>query len=353
MVKHIAIAEKLREGIRRRTLKGKLPPQTVMAEQYDVSPTTMGKALTALAEEGLIRRKPGLGTFVSEEAARRTTLAVMMGDLQGHLHARILAAVQEEAAADEAEILVRGTRNSRHDEEELIRRYIEDRRVGGLIVWSISETLVGHLATLRGSQMPFVLVVNPGLQSDQEFSYVINDDFHGAVLAVEHLAGLGHRQIAWVAPEAAPLATTHGSARLKGCEHAMRARGLGVPGRVTLGHSNGGLSSDETAPLKQFTGLVCYNDDAAWAAMQALRAEGLSVPGDVSVVGYDDVDVARTLGITTVHQPIEEMGAEAVRILLGQIEDPDAGPVHRCLKPELVVRETTGAVRAERVGGRL
>jgi DNA-binding LacI/PurR family transcriptional regulator len=344
MVKHTAIAEELRDKIRRRELDGRLPPQTEMARDFDVNPTTMGKALRTLADEGLLRRKPGLGTFVAESAVRHVTLAVMMGELKGPLHARILSAIQGEAAADDAEILIRATRLSEDDELVHLRRYINGKHVEGLILWSVTDALVEHLKLLRGVAMPFVAVVSPGVQSDREFSYVTNDDFHGGALAVAHLAGLGHRRIAWVEPPAESGRTVHTLPRWEGCRHAMRARGLPLVGRVVARGQvgTGPLPAETVAELRQFTGLVCYNDDLAWAAIQGLRAAGARVPEDVSVVGYDDVAVAQSLGITTVHQPIEEIGVEAVRILLERIEDPDLPPVHRCLKPELIIRKTTG-----------
>ena len=95
---------------------------------------------------------------------------------------------------------------------------------------------------------------------------------------------------------------------------------------------------------KRFTALLAFNDHSAVGAMHALRDAGLSVPADVSVVGFDDIDLASVTypPLTSIHQPLRELGERAARIVLTQIEQPGSAVVNEKIKPELVLRASTG-----------
>jgi LacI family transcriptional regulator len=102
-----------------------------------------------------------------------------------------------------------------------------------------------------------------------------------------------------------------------------------------------------------FTAIVCYNDESAIGAIRALMDHGLRVPKDVSVVGFDDIQSAafNNPSLTTIRQPLNEMGIVAARILLQRIRGEESGPDTVPVQPELVIRESTcppGARRAPR-----
>jgi LacI family transcriptional regulator len=101
---------------------------------------------------------------------------------------------------------------------------------------------------------------------------------------------------------------------------------------------------------RNFTAIFCFNDIAAIGAIRALKDAGLSVPGDVSVVGFDDIQSAAysTPSLTTVRQPLTEMGQRGAQVLLERIGNHDAEhPSEIVMAPELVVRESTGPAPAE------
>jgi DNA-binding LacI/PurR family transcriptional regulator len=175
---------------------------------------------------------------------------------------------------------------------------------------------------------------------------VAGDDELGARLATEHLIGLGHRQIGHLTGRSGP-----GLHRRRGYEAAMAAAGL-TP-RVT-GEDGGTAETDGYAAARTLldadptlTAIVAGNDVMAVGALAALRERGLSVPGDVSVVGHDDSPLAayRYLQLTSVDGHSREVGAAAARTLLSRLDHPDAPPHRELLTPELVVRGSTARPR--------
>src|SRR5918994_1955608 len=166
----------------------------------------------------------------------------------------------------------------------------------------------------------------------------------GARLVVDHLVSLGHRRIAHVdggrgaggADRREGFLTRQGGPRL--------TAGAGVvPGAFT--EEGGAAGIDQLLEQsKRPTAVFVANDLAAVGALRVLRDRGLEVPGDVSVVGYDNVSIAGLdhVDLTTIEQPRREMGAEAVRLLLDRLDGGRGQSRHVVIPPTLVVRGSTG-----------
>lgn len=183
---------------------------------------------------------------------------------------------------------------------------------------------------------------------------IILDHALSAQLALEHLYQLGHRKIAFMQGH------EHTSDSLYRWEATMAAaRDLGIQIRPELTLK---LESDSCSPsigygpvkrlmarTRDFTALFSFNDTAAMGAIRALKECGLDVPGDVSVVGFDDVIGAafHVPSLTTIRQPMAKMGQVASKLLLDRIAQPDQPyPKELLMKPQLVIRESTGPVKA-------
>jgi DNA-binding LacI/PurR family transcriptional regulator len=211
---------------------------------------------------------------------------------------------------------------------------------------------------IRGAGLPMVLVDSDDLP---EYSSVVVDDEAGARLAAEHLLQLGHRDILVVAverpedPGAAPVAMGAGGEgvigrRLRGYRAAFAAAGLELaPEAVVAGRASidGGASVFHRAWVhgRRPTAVLAMSDAMAIGTMGAARELGLRVPRDLSVVGFDDVDLAAHVDppLTTVHQPIRQKGSEAVRLLLRELERRDgARHEHLRLETRLIGRGSTG-----------
>jgi LacI family transcriptional regulator len=180
---------------------------------------------------------------------------------------------------------------------------------------------------------------------------VESDNVAGGRLAAEHLIALGHRRLACLAGPAGHL---HARARLQGFRNALQALRSDDAPPALIAHGDFGYASGAAiaarwcalpAPRRP-TGIVCGNDAMAIGALCAIAGAGLAVPGDLSIVGYDDLPQApfSVPPLTTVAQPLHELAAVAVERLLARIEAPARAPepAHVLLPVRLVVRGSTG-----------
>ena len=187
---------------------------------------------------------------------------------------------------------------------------------------------------------PFV-VVNTKLGS--KMPSVVFDQWNGARLAVNHLIGLGHREIAEIS---GPLEHFDAAMRHRAWEVFLGNNGL-EPSLTAAGdftvRSGYVCGKQILAQKRPFTALFAGNDLMALGAMRALHEAGLRVPQDVSVVGFDDLAVSAYFSppLTTIRQDFEALGRESIEYLVSRIGDPDVSIQQRVLYPELVIRKST------------
>ncbi len=216
-----------------------------------------------------------------------------------------------------------------------------------------------EVGQVRGAGLPLVLVDS---EDPPELGSVVVDDEGGARAAAAHLIELGHRDILVLAVEApqavgdasadAPLGPRAEAAvtvrRLRGYEQAFESAGLALdPAWVVAGRASidGGAAAFQRAWAMDLrpTAVLAMGDAMALGAIRAARDLGLRVPNDLSVVGFDDIDLASHVdpALTTVHQPIRQKGFEAVRLLLAEVEQPASPVQHLRLETRLIVRGST------------
>lgn len=172
---------------------------------------------------------------------------------------------------------------------------------------------------------------------------VANDDEMGSRLAVEHLLGLGHRRIGHLSGRGG--AAEHRRTAFEASVSAAGARAAMAAGGGETTEADGYLAAAELVDGQpDITAIYAANDSMALGALAALKERGLSVPGDLSLVGYDDSPLAqsRFIDLTSVDDRSREVGAAAGEALLARIEDPDRPAEHRLIEPRLVVRGSTG-----------
>jgi DNA-binding LacI/PurR family transcriptional regulator len=203
-----------------------------------------------------------------------------------------------------------------------------------------------HYRLLRARGVPVVLI-NAAIDN-LGFPCVSTDDGSAAVQAFTHLCALGHERIGLVlGPE------DHMPSRRKLAAFTEAAQGAGI-NAATVEHALFSLEGGQAAATRMLregvTGVICASDVLALGAIRAVRRAGLTVPGDVSVVGYDDSAwlTCTDPPLTTVRQPIQSMGRSAVALLINQMETVAAQhPEELLFEPELVVRGSTGPARGK------
>ncbi len=311
-----------------------------------VAPETR-EAILQAAEELGYRRNAAAHALV---AHRTRTIGVFVLDLHNPITADVLDAVQAEARRrDYRTIVVVGGEDAAAERAELEK--LLEFRVEGII--AVGHRLPDGAEAAITADCPAV-IIGSEQRGIAHLGSLSNDDVRGAVLAVDHLVALGHERIAFVDGGTSTVARD----RCRGYRSAMRRHGLG--GLVTVvkgsfdddgGYRGACTALDQDDPP---TALFVVNDLAAMGALAAVADRGLAVPEDVSVVGYDGTRLAgiRPLGLTTVGQPLEELGTRAAALLCAQLDGEPAGETHTRLAPVLIERRTTAPprVRGPRVG---
>jgi LacI family transcriptional regulator len=223
-------------------------------------------------------------------------------------------------------------------------------RVDGLLSISLAPPKA-DLRRLAAAGIPVVLVD----QAHDEVPSVIVDDVEGGRMATNHLLELGHRRIAFAGDT---VDGVHGaSASSRRCVGYQRALGdAGVPVRPDLvklrphGRAAAEIARDLLSLKTPPTAVFAASDLQALAMIEAFEALGALVPDDLSVVGFDDVELARYAGLTTVSQPLEDSGTRGAELLLSALEGEDVLQARQHLSLELVVRGTTAPPREAEPG---
>jgi DNA-binding LacI/PurR family transcriptional regulator len=224
-----------------------------------------------------------------------------------------------------------------------IKRAADDLRTHGVEGIILNVPTAVDLNSLREvfGQIPYV-VTDAG--AGNEITMVTTDHEYGACIGTEHLIEFGHRQIACIS---GPLNWRCGLLRRDGWRRTLRKYGIPEgPSIVGEWSAKGGFVAAEELIKhcpNRFTAIVAGNDQMALGVMRALSLHGLSVPGDVAVVGYDDMPEAAFFNpsLTTVTHDFETAGRACLEFLLRLIRDPHAPAERLVIKPELVCREST------------
>ncbi len=215
------------------------------------------------------------------------------------------------------------------------------KQVDGLVLIS-SSNRPRQLRRVLSARVPVVVV-------DREFDalpvdQVLVDNEEGGYLAGEYLVGLGHRRIGCIA---GPRDATPSAKRVAGFRRALAEAGVDLPPEAVVrgdGRYEGGESAirELLGRSPGLTAVFAYNDLMAIGALGALRRAGISVPGDVSVIGFDDIQQASAMvpSVTTIAQPAVEMAQAALDLLLGRIRRVEEGPMKVVLHTWLVERES-------------
>jgi DNA-binding LacI/PurR family transcriptional regulator len=219
-------------------------------------------------------------------------------------------------------------------------------RIDGMLIFSLAPTK-DDLRRIRQQRIPTVLVE----ASHPELSHIFLDDISAARNAVEHLIGLGHRKIGYISDYLDDLFDS-GFSRNRYIGYCQALETVGLPICPEF-HKQGWHSRDNGRKMALDllalpdppTAIFCFSDELALGVLEAARELNLTVPDDLSVVGYDDVEVAHFAQLTTVRQNLFESGMQGVDLLLDAIDNPGGSPTHLQFSTELIVRKTTAPPR--------
>lgn len=211
------------------------------------------------------------------------------------------------------------------------------------VIANVGAVNGSRLATLV-SQVAIPVVTIGRRESLPNVSFVDVDNFQAAYNVVIHLTSLGRKRIAMIS---SPLDATAGNDRVAGYCKALNSRGIEVDSNMIVdGDNSEKLAYYLTKRLltQNIDAVFAAGDHMALGAMRAVQEEGLSVPGDIAVVGFDDLPEAAlsTPTLSTVRQPLRTMGMKVVNLLIEQIENPGGKPHKVFLDTEFVIRQSCG-----------
>ena len=311
----------------------------VLNGRNDVAPATRARIQDLLHEHDYVARRV-------RPAPSPTIELFFHGQLNAY-HTEVLQGVVEAAAEAGVAAVVSVRPRGRHRPganrpAPWVRDLATAGRQAAIVV--TSELAAADLTALARAPMPVVVIDQLNLPNARLAS-VGSTNFAGGLAATQHLLDLGHRRIAYLG---GPAAAVCNQARMHGYRGAMEAAGAPVPdgyvrtGRFSYEHGIAGGAALLDLPQPP-TAVFAGSDETALGVIEAARVRGLRVPEDLSVVGFDDTPVARLAAppLTTVRQPLREMGAVAVRTALRLAAGERVDSHHVELATELVVRQST------------
>lgn len=314
----------------------------VLNGRPDVAPAT---------RDAVLRHARALGYISSRNtralATRRTglvglTVPYIRGE--GDFFAEIVAGAADALYERDARLVLCPTRHEHDREVSLLDRLLHGTTDGSLII--LPSESPSELAALHARGYPFV-VVDPRVTLGDDVAVVAATNVLGARLAMEHMIALGHRRIGAVTGPAGWSASVD---RLAGYHAALAAAGLPVvPDLVAAADFTAGGGEEAARRLLALdpppSAIFAFNDNMAIGVLRAARARGRAVPDDLSVVGFDDTELSAivTPALTTVRQPLDEMGRAAVGLLYRLIEGRPPEAPRLEVATRLVVRASTGA----------
>jgi DNA-binding LacI/PurR family transcriptional regulator len=303
-----------------------------------VADATRARVLEAIAE---LDYRPNLAA--RRLATRRSSLIGMVGTKVTYYGpAQVMISIEESAKRLGYNLMFAAVERGSDSEIRAAVEALCEHQVDGLV---IAVSLKGRIDLVRKVSRGVPFVTN-GAGAPPEVPTVVVDQRHGVRLATRHLIELGHRRIACIAgPPGWPASKDRRSAWAQ----TLRSAGL-EPGPCVEGDWSAGsgylaaMRLLETAS-GQFTAIVAGNDHMALGALRALHAKGIAVPGEISVVGYDDLPESRFFEppLTTVHHDFAWEGEHCIELLFRAIKKESIEPMRHIQRTELVIRESTGS----------
>lgn len=336
---------------------GRLPGEFKLAASFGVSRMTLRAALDELQRQGLIEKRNGAGSFLSKRAYRRSGIIGLI--IPDYKDFYFFSGIKEEIERHASRLgyhvtLVytheRGVEATIRDISRKAHELAANRAEGVVFRPFIAERLANAnreiVDVFRDAEIPVVLIDSDITQPPQRSDYdlvAVNNVGAGRQIAV-HLHERGYERVAFLMESRNPLSNANwgnrlfglaGELALIGCKESVRQLDFGPTDVKALG----ALMRSRNHP----DAIVCGNDEHAALLVETLGLIGRRVPDDVAVVGFDDIDIARTTAppLTTISQPVKKLAATAFKTLLARIRYQNNAPREILLDAPLVIRQST------------
>ena len=333
----------VKQAIKSKILDGTFQPhqkissESELMKQFGVSRHTVRLAIGELVNQGWLYREQGAGTFCTDRSKEKESklvknqknIAIITTYISDYIFPSIIRGAESYLSQQGYHVSLFSTNND-HDNERRFLEKILTQHFDGLIVEptksAMSNPNINYYLNLERQNIPYIMI-NSFYDELEPLSITLNDE-QGGFLQTEHLIELGHTNIVGFFKND----DGQGSKRMKGYLKAHRKNGLSInPNNIILYNTEGKYHHPQAElekllalPEKERpTGLVCYNDELAIALLDIVREKGLSIPKDLSIIGFDDSFLAEVseVKLTTVKHPQSELGEAAAKMILDLVKD--------------------------------
>jgi GntR family transcriptional regulator, arabinose operon transcriptional repressor len=313
----------------------KIPSESVMMKQFDVSRHTVRLAIGELVNEGWLYREQGAGTFCADRSKHQLqqngmqnkNIAIVTTYISDYIFPSIIRGAEAFLSEHGYNVSLFNTDNNHEKEREYLERIITTGFDGAIIEPTKSASAnpnINYYLNLERLQIPYIMI-NAYYDALEPFRVLVDDE-RGAFLQTEHLIQQGHRDIVGFFKTD----DMQGTLRMKGYLKAHRENKVPINPKHIVTYKT---EEKHLKPLHELealldhadtkpTGLVCYNDELAIKMLDVLRARDMKVPQDMSIVGFDNSNLAELseVKLTSVEHPKAELGRAAGKLILSLIE---------------------------------
>jgi DNA-binding LacI/PurR family transcriptional regulator len=346
--KYILVENHIKLAIKKKQLVDKLPGERTLALQLGVSYMTIRKSIENLVSQGVLFKVPTKGTFVNHEKVQRRknkTIgyfldASMIAGISSPYYSLIFNAIEKVAAKSDYSVVY----FSDNEVDSLSRTL---KKVDGVIATCIPR--IESIILKIKQSVPIVVIDNSA--ADKTIPSVIIDNFNADVESVDYAYSLGHKRIGFMTGlEDSDI----GKSRYAGYQHGLNKNDIPLDEslvfRGNYSYEAGILGAEYFLTLKQLpTALICANDSMALGAIQRFSQEGLNIPKDISIIGFDNIEVASQIvpSLTTIAAPIDEIANHSFSILKDLIDGKSIEHQHIALPAHLIKRGSCAEVKKE------
>lgn len=335
------LTEQIQEGIFKPN--DKIPTEEELVQLTGLARATVRQAIQNLVGMGYLTRKKGLGSFVlfpQLDPQKQTIVGIIVPDIRAGYAPELARGVEDTAAKSKHSLMVCSSDDLFIKAEFHTNRLIENSISGVIIVPTAAADAKNRMIVQKFKERNIPVVLADRLIDSLDIDHVTTDNFSGACKLTRYLISKGHTKIAFVYSS---IFSTE-RLRFEGYKKALEESGLRVDSSIVVGHS-GPFNDDQFLKYartllkqrKKITAVFAAHDRIALTFYTASRELGMSIPEDLSIVGYDDLNF-QGVPLTTMHQPIYEMGVESMKLISSRVKGSADPPKSIVLESYLVER---------------